>query len=157
MGFAIRPASETDRAAILGLMRPRDYNRINLKPTCFVVAEDAGRIIGIGQIKVHRDGTPELASLVVAADRRGQGIGRAIVQTLMSKHHGALYLTCLAELEGYYTRFGFQRVIGAARPPLLARLEQLGTIVGGLPILIGRRRLRPIVMRANCPQPIARG
>ena len=79
----IRPAIEADRAAILSLMRPSDFNRINLRPACFLVAEEAGQVIGIGQIKRHRDGTPELASLVVAAHRRGEGIGQALVGALV--------------------------------------------------------------------------
>ncbi|HMN29420.1 MAG TPA: hypothetical protein PKE45_14820, partial [Caldilineaceae bacterium] len=54
--FTIRSATEADRTAILGLMRPRDYNRIHLKTECFVVAEEAGRVIGIGQIKRHWEG-----------------------------------------------------------------------------------------------------
>jgi hypothetical protein len=51
----IRLASKADRKAILSLMRPGDYNPINLKGAGFVVAEADGQIIGIGQIKRHRN------------------------------------------------------------------------------------------------------
>lgn len=108
--IVIRPATEADRWAILRLMRPRDYNRINLQPTCFLVAEDAGRVVGIGQIKRHRDGTPELASLVVTPERRGEGIGHALVRTLVARHQGPLYLFCLATLESFYADLDFHRV-----------------------------------------------
>lgn len=143
----IRPATEADRTAILGLMRPGDFNRINLQPACFLVAEDGGRVIGIGQIKHHRDGTPELASLVVAADRRGEGIGQALVRALAASHGGPLYLFCLAALEGFYTRLGFQRVERAHLPRLLAMIHGLGNGVGRLPMLTGKPRLQVIAMK----------
>lgn len=149
--FRIRPATESDRPAILGLMRAGDFNRINLKPACFLVAEDTGRIIGIGQIKRHRDGTPELASLVVAADRRGQGIGSAIVRALVARHRGDLYLFCLAALEGYYERLGFRRVERRNLPASLAHIHRLGNWVGRLPALLGRPRLRVVAMKTTCP------
>lgn len=143
----IRPATETDRAAILGLMRPGDFNRVNLRPACFLVAEDRGRVIGIGQIKRHRDGTPELASLVVAADRRGEGIGQALVRALVASHQGPLYLFCLVGLESFYTSLGFRRVERPQLPWLLAFIHRLGNGVGRLPLLAGKPRLQVIAMR----------
>ena len=106
MNWSLRPAIEDDRPAILALMRPRDYNRINLKPGCFVVAingsnattskgeSDGGipaerlttTVIGIGQVKRHWDGTAELASLVVAEHCREQGVGGSIVRALVKQH-----------------------------------------------------------------------
>jgi N-acetylglutamate synthase-like GNAT family acetyltransferase len=154
MPYTIRPASEADRAAILGLMRPRDYNRIHLKPECFMVAEEAGRVIGIGQIKRHGEGTPELASLVVAADRRGTGVGSAIVRSLVAHHSGLLYLFCLVALEGYYAQFGFRRARPAELPLLLAGILGLGNLLGRLPQLVGRRRMQVIAMQRLCPSDI---
>jgi N-acetylglutamate synthase-like GNAT family acetyltransferase len=149
----IRPATEVDRAAILALMRSGDFNRINLQPTCFLVAEDTGKVIGIGQIKRHRDGTSELASLVVVSDRRGEGIGRALVRALVARHQGPLYLFCLAELESFYAELGFQRVERPQLPRLLAIIHGLGNGLGRLPWLAGRARLRIIVMRTlSAPQ-----
>lgn len=145
----IRPATEADRTAILRLMRPRDYNRINLQPSCFVVAEDAGEIIGIGQIKRHRDGAPELASLVVAPERRGEGIGSAIVRTLVASHHGPLYLFCLAALESYYACLGFHQVERRQLPRLLALIHWLGNGFGRLPRLVGGARLQLIAMKTE--------
>lgn len=149
----IRPATEGDRSAILSLMRSGDYNRINLRPACFMVAEDGGQVIGIGQIKRHRDGTPELASLVVAADRRGEGIGGAIVRTLVARHQedhgGPLYLFCLAELESFYERLGFRSVMRQRLPRLLALIHALGNGLGRLPQLCGGVRLQVIAMKTE--------
>ena len=145
----IRPATEADRRAILGLMRPRDYNRVNLQPACFLVAEEEGMVIGIGQIKRHRDGTPELASLVVAAERRGAGIGQALVRALVARHQGPLYLFCLATLESFYAALGFQRAARRQLPLTLAFIHGLGNTVGCLPMLWGGARLQVIAMQTT--------
>jgi N-acetylglutamate synthase-like GNAT family acetyltransferase len=133
----IRPATTTDRQAILTLMRTGDYNRIRLKPACFLVAEERGEIVGIGQVKQHWDGTPELASLVVAAAQRRQGIGGALVQALVARHFThhpvePLYLFCLSTLEPYYQRFGFRRVERRRLPWPLWTMHFLGNGLGRL-------------------------
>ena len=143
----IRPATEADRRAILGLMRPRDYNRVNLQPACFLVAEEEGQVIGIGQIKRHRDGTPELASLVVAAERRRQGVGQALVRALVARHQGPLYLFCLATLESFYATLGFQQVARRQLPLTLALIHGLGNTVGCIPMLWSAARLQIIAMQ----------
>ena len=155
----IRPATATDRAAILALMRPRDYNRVNLRPECFLVAEEAGVIIGIGQIRRHRDGTPELASLVVAAERRGEGIGQALVRALVARHHGPLYLFCLASLASFYAALGFQRVERRQLPLTLALIHAFGNVLGRLPGLLGNERMQIVAMRTlgRAAQPVDRG
>ena len=149
----IRPATESDRTAILSLMRSGDYNRINLRLACFMVAEDGGQVVGIGQIKRHRDGTPELASLVVAADRRGEGIGGALVRTLVARHQAhaedPLYLFCLVALESFYAGLGFQRVERQQLPRLLAMIHGLGNGLGQLPKAIGGAPLQVIAMKTE--------
>lgn len=145
--MVIRPATEADRGAILGLMRPRDYNRVNLRVECFLVATEADAVIGIGQIKRHRDGTAELASLVVAADRRGEGIGQALVRALVARHQGPLYLFCLAALANFYAALGFQRVARRQLPLTLALIHGLGNTVGRIPLLWGGARLQVIAMQ----------
>ncbi|MEZ4679583.1 MAG: GNAT family N-acetyltransferase [Caldilineaceae bacterium] len=138
----IRPATTTDRTAILALMRPRDYNRIHLQPICFLIAEEDARVVGIGQIKRHWDGTPELASLVVDETKRGQGIGRALVRALVAHHfaqHPAevLYLFCLSTLEHYYQPFGFQRAVRQELPWPLAVMHLAGNGIGQIADIIG--------------------
>lgn len=148
----LRPAQATDRAAILALMRPGDYNRINLQPTCFLVAEAAGQIVGIGQIKRHHDGTPELASLVVAEAYRHHGIGSQVVRALVERHHQAhlgepLYLFCLVELQSYYGQFGFQTVNRSTLPWPLWRMHWLGNSIGHLVGLVGGPKIQIIAMQ----------
>ncbi len=162
MSVPIRPAITTDRQAILDLMRSGDPNRINLQPRCFLVAETgnatasadptANTIIGIGQVKRHWDGTPELASLVVAEAYRNQGIGGAIVQALIDRHFAhhadeALYLFCLSTLEPYYQRFGFRRVARVQLPWPLRIMHLLGNGLGRLATYLGSTPFTVIAMK----------
>jgi ribosomal protein S18 acetylase RimI-like enzyme len=49
----------------------------------YLFAEDAGPYVAYGELWLdHEEGDLELAHLVVAPERRGQGVGRALVQAL---------------------------------------------------------------------------
>ena len=106
--FSLRPATAGDFPAIKNLVRNARINPTGLKWPRFVIAEnDLGEVIGCGQIKPHRDGSFELASLVVAENYRGQGIARALVTYLTSNHEGKLYLMCRSSLGEFYKKLGF--------------------------------------------------
>lgn len=156
----IRPATAADRQLILALMRPGDYNRINLQPNCFKVAEapnstDGHRsVIGIGQVKRHWDGTPELASLVVAKAYRHQGVGGAIVRALVDQHFAdepnePLYLFCLSTLESYYRQFGFRRLERVQLPWSLWLMHLLGNGLGRMVSYLGTTPFAVIAMKLD--------
>jgi N-acetylglutamate synthase-like GNAT family acetyltransferase len=109
----------------------------------FVVAEEDGVIVGVGQVKTHRDRSRELASIAVLPARQGQGIGRSLIETLLAREPGAvLYLTCRRELEGFYQRFGFRTVKRAEYPPYFARMVPMINLAMrpfGIRILVMRR------------------
>lgn len=109
----------------------------------FVIAEEGGVVVGAGQVKTHGDGSRELASIVVVPGRQGEGIGSAVIRTLIARNPGAvLHLTCRRELEGYYERFGFRRLNRVDYPPYFGRLIPLVNLVGRLTkmqILVMRR------------------
>jgi N-acetylglutamate synthase-like GNAT family acetyltransferase len=106
--YTIRSACAGDEATIKAMIRAEHLDPFNVHWQNFLVAEEAGRIIGIGQVKPYRSGR-ELGSLVVAAERRQNGVGGAIINALIAREHGPLLLFCLAFREPYYARFGFQR------------------------------------------------
>ena len=139
--MAIRDATVDDQATIRRIVRAANINPTGLDWPRFVVAEDAGAMVGVGQVKPHRDGTRELASIAVIPARQGQGIGTAIIKELLRREKGAVLLTCRSRLQGYYERFGFRRLEPQDYPPYFARM---------LPILntVGRIfRVQIIVMR----------
>jgi amino-acid N-acetyltransferase len=93
-----------------------------------VVGVDSnGEVIGCAQVKPHRDGSYELASLVVRPEYRGQGIARLLVEYWIQHHAGDLYLMCRASLGGFYQRFGFEIAAEGDVPPYFCRISRLAS------------------------------
>jgi N-acetylglutamate synthase-like GNAT family acetyltransferase len=139
----IRPAQPQDQKTITRIIRAAEINPLSLDWRRFVIAEEDSRVIGIGQIKPHSDGSRELASIAVIPERRGQGIGSAIIQHLLALEHGTLYLTCRDQLEAYYARFGFRRVERGEMPAYFRRIVPIVNRIAPL----FRSRARIIVMK----------
>ncbi len=141
--MTIRPATKADQQTIRRLISEANLNPMGLDWPHFVVAEEDGAIVGVGQVKAHRDGSRELASIAVVPARQRQGIGTALIETLLAREHGVvLHLTCRRELEGYYQRFGFRRLERGEHPPYFRRLIPVINLVGrifGMEILVMRR------------------
>ena len=126
----IRPATEADQPTIRRLIKEANLNRMSLHWPNFVVAEEDGAIVGLGQVKAHQDRSRELASIAVVPARQGQGVGRALIERLLAREPGVvLHLTCRRELLGYYERFGFRRLERAEYPPYFRRLIPLVNVV----------------------------
>ena len=133
MSLAIRQATEADQSTINRLIKEANLNRMSLKWPNFVVAEEDGAIVGLGQVKPHGDGSRELASIAVVPARQSHGIGSAIIKALLARELGAiLHLTCRRELGGYYERFGFRRLVAAEYPPYFKRLMPIVNVVARL-------------------------
>lgn len=131
-GFYLRPAVEADRTTIRRLVHQASINPIDLHWQRFVVAEDDEReIIGCGQIKSHRDGSRELASIVVADEWQGKGVARAVIEHLMLEAGAPLWLTCRSGLVPLYAKFSF-RPVGPEepQPAYFRRLRKLAKAVG---------------------------
>jgi len=143
MPLTTRPATEADQPRILRLIKEVRLPRMNLRWPNFVVAEEDGVVVGMGQVKSHGDGSRELASIAVVPARQGEGIGTAIIKTLLAREPGVvLHLSCRRELEGYYERFGFKRLEPALYPPYFQRTTLLVsriTPIFGIHLLVMRR------------------
>ncbi len=155
MSVQIRPAQAQDQATIKQMVHDAHLNPLDLDWQHFLVAEEnndppAGliarrRIVGIGQVKSHDDGSRELASLVVAPERRNQGVGGVLVRVLLARESSAVYLMCRAQLEGYYARFGFSRLVPDQMPPFFRRMHRLASVASRIvrrpPQLVVMKRL----------------
>lgn len=169
--FDIRPAQAADQPAIKSIVRAARITPFGLEWPGFLVAQlgadslaegsDPARraparaptIIGVGQVKPHRDGSRELASIAVIPEYRRQGVASALIRALIEGEDGTLFLTCRRELQGFYERFGFEAVPRSALPPFLARIYLVASLVSPLLAIFNARHLRIIAMRRVLPKP----
>jgi N-acetylglutamate synthase-like GNAT family acetyltransferase len=108
---SVRPATRNDALEVRRLVHRTGINPLGLKWERFLVAEDGeGKFLGCIQLKDHRDGSFELASLAVEEPYRGRGIARVLIEHLLAESPRPLYLTCRAELGPLYEKFGFRSV-----------------------------------------------
>ena len=143
MVYSLRTALETDAPAIKALVYAARINPTGLDWRRFTAAlSSEGGVIGCVQMKPHRDGSRELASLVVAPAWRGQGVARALIEQLISAHPGWLYLTCRASLGALYEKFGFHVASEMEMTPYFRRLSRLAKVIG----FIGLEREGLLVM-----------
>ena len=68
----IRPATEEDQPTIRRLIKDANLNRMSLHWRNFVVADENGAIVGVGQVKVHRNYSRELARGQATPRRRSR-------------------------------------------------------------------------------------
>ena len=109
--YTIRQATQAEQPAIKALIRAAGINPLGLHWSRFLVAVDSSQtVIGCGQVKAHRDGSRELASVAVAREWRRMGIAGQIIQALQREHGPPLWLTCMERLAPFYRPYGFDRV-----------------------------------------------
>lgn len=131
--YTLRPAVERDADAIRELVRGAHLNPTGLDWPRFTVAvTPAQQVVGCVQLKPHRDGSLELASLVVGRDWRGEGVARALIEHLLEAHPGELYLMCRSNLGALYARFGFRPIEGDDLPVYFRRISRLAGVFGML-------------------------
>ena len=156
--YVLRPARREDQRAIRSLIHEGGINPTGLHWPRFEVALDTqGRVIGCAQIKPHRDGSRELASVAVAAAYRRRGIAAALIRQLMHDCEPPLYLVCREGLASWYCRFGFERLATEAEmPPYFRRLHRVVSWISRL--RSGRESLAVMTWRAphgGDPAPVA--
>ena len=132
--IVIHPATSEDTAAIRSLVIKGNINPTGLDWRRFLVAVSSeGEVIGCGQIKPHRDGSQELASLAVAEEWRGLGVARGILERLIASKEeskeGPIYLMCRSSLGSLYEKFGFEPVEHPQMPKYFQRVSRLSSII----------------------------
>ncbi len=143
--FSIQQAKAEHARLIEELIREVDINPKGLDWRRFLVAiSPDGEFIGCGQIKLHTDGTQELASIAVKTAWRGRGVARAIIEQLLASQHGDVYLITMASLGPLYAKFGFAPVEPAQMSTYFRRMSQLPGMVAefgrvGETLLVMRR------------------
>jgi len=69
-----------------------------------------GSIIGCGALKIYSGELAEVAGLAVRRDRQGVGLGRALLEALLSqaRDHGLVQVFALTRKPDFFLRLGFQ-------------------------------------------------
>lgn len=130
---------------IRGLIHRVGINPMDLNWKHFIVAEtDEGAFIGCAQLKPHKDGSLELASLAVEDAFRGQGVAQALIEQLMAQAPRPLYLMCRPELGVFYERFGFKVISTEDMPPYFRRMLRVIRVM----VFLSRHE-GPLIMRVG--------
>jgi amino-acid N-acetyltransferase len=149
MAITIRSAAPEDQAIIVSLIRLAKLNPRNLHWQNFLIAEENGQITGIRQVKVHPQGTREVASVFVLPEYRRQGISARLMEELLARETGPLYTMVNEKRAPYYEKFGFRRVEVNELPGDFAREYRIGRIVTALMPLFGRERVRIVPLKRD--------
>ena len=93
-----------------GDLLPRSTYDLSRHIREYVVAESPdGAIVGSGSLKIYSPELAEIAALAVRDDYQGQGLGRAIVETLVANARGLglEQVFGLTRKPDFFTRLGF--------------------------------------------------
>jgi amino-acid N-acetyltransferase len=152
MGIVIRPATAGDQASIIELIRQARINQRDLDWRRFMVAEEEGRVVGVGQVRVYPGGARELASGVVLPEYRGQGVGGRLVEALLAREAGPLYLLLDEPHAESYAGLGFRRLAPAELPASLRAAYRRGRLITALVSITLWRRIRIVPLRRDGPE-----
>jgi N-acetylglutamate synthase-like GNAT family acetyltransferase len=151
VAITIRPARQADQQTIVSFIRQAKINPRNLHWERFLIAEENGNVVGIRQVKIHAQGTQEVASGFVLPEYRRQGISARLMDEILSREKGTLYLMCRDQRAPYYEQFGFQQVNPNQLPSDFRKEYWLGRMITTLISLFGKDKVRIIPMRRNSP------
>lgn len=149
MAISIRPALQADQQTILSFIRQANLNPRNLDWRHFLVAEEDGQIVGIRQVKVHSQGTREVASGFVLPEYRRRGVSARLMNEILTRESGPLYTMVNEKWTPYYERFGFQRVDVDQLPADFKKEYWIGRIVTSLISIFRKEKLDIIPMKRS--------
>jgi amino-acid N-acetyltransferase len=147
MAVNIRPSRQEDQHVIVSFIQQARINPRNLHWQNFFVAEDDGQIVGIRQVKVHAQGTREVASGFVLPEYRRQGISAVLMKEILAREKDSLYLMCNKKRKTYYEQFGFQDVKLRELPEDFLKEYLIGKVVTTLISIFTLRQLNIVPMR----------
>ena len=134
LSVQIRPAQAADQGAIRAIIRKTRINPLGLDWQRFVVAVDQeDNLIGCGQIKEHKDGSYELASIAVEEDWRNRGVASRMIHHLLKTDVNPIWLMCRFDLVPFYEKFNFRVVYQIEDvPPYFQRMMIIWNLLGKL-------------------------
>ena len=147
MAITIRPARQEDQQTIVSFVRQAKINPRNLHWERFLVAEQNGNVVGIRQVRIHPEGTREVASGFVLPEYRNQGISARLMNEILAREKGPLYSLIDQKWLSYYEQFGFRRVDVKELPFDFRKEYRIGRIVTSLLSLFRKDKIQVIPLK----------
>jgi N-acetylglutamate synthase-like GNAT family acetyltransferase len=102
-------ATRHDKADILELLATNGWEDSDIDRGKMWIARD-GKVAGVVRLVEVAPQTVVVDDMLVREDRRGEGIGRRVLEAAMMGMGGTLYLCCHPEYVSFYEKFGFTEV-----------------------------------------------
>jgi amino-acid N-acetyltransferase len=101
-----------ERYVAVGMLIPRSLKQVYRSIRDFLVVVDRGRIIGCGALRIYSAELAEVGALAVADEYQGTGLGRRVVETLVTdaRSLGLQRVFALTMQDGFFHRLGFETV-----------------------------------------------
>jgi N-acetylglutamate synthase-like GNAT family acetyltransferase len=149
VSLTIRPARPEEQETIVSLIHQAKISPRNLHWEHFLIAEEDGQIAGIRQVKIHSKGTREVGSGYVLPEYRHQGISARLMNEILSRETGTLYLMCRDKWIPYYERFGFRQVPVDQLPTDFRQEYRISTMITRLISAFMKDKIRILPMKRN--------
>ncbi len=104
----ITRATRHDKADVAELLRAHGWDA-NLDEGAAFIARD-GRVVGCVRLIEVEPRAVVVDDMLVKEDRRGEGIGRRLMQASMNSRGGTMYLCCHEERLAFYRHLGFEDI-----------------------------------------------
>jgi amino-acid N-acetyltransferase len=140
-------ATAADQARIREIVLGARLNPRGLDWPNFVVAEEAGQLVGVAQMRKHPDGSRELASLVVTPQARGKGVAGSLIEALLAGEGGPVCMILDRPFASHYRHWGFEEIAPRSAPASVRANYRIGRVFTGLASLFAGRKIRLIVLR----------
>ncbi|HVF53010.1 MAG TPA: GNAT family N-acetyltransferase [Actinomycetota bacterium] len=122
----ITRASRHDKADLAEFLGAHGNTDSDVSEGLSYVARDGG-IVGCVRLVEVAPETVVVDDVLVAERRRGEGIGRRVIQAAMNAKGGTLYLCCHDDKIAFYSHFGFSEVDFDSMPDeVRAYFERVG-------------------------------
>ena len=149
---AILPDVEAVHALIAsysgdGTLLPRSRGELCENVRDFLVAEEAGVIVGCGALHLYGAHLTEIRSICVAPGVKGKGAGALLVEALLAEaeHHQVGCVCLFTRIPSFFARFGFRLAAREELPdkiykdclncPRLHACDEIAMVRGELPAI----------------------
>lgn len=124
----ITRASRHDKGDLKEFYASQDWQEVDVDRGVAFIARD-GHIAAAARLVEVAPQTVVIDDVVVREDRRGEGLGRAVMQAAMNSRGGTLFLSCHDDKIGFYEKLGFVTVEIEDLPEAVnAYLEEAGDL-----------------------------